>query len=116
MTRKQTTNMSCLIRNLFSELSTRSDTNQAAQHMSTQAGQLFEIFFLEEALYLSTYVANTKAHNSCVVSEQLFCVLIFAYAKDRFYHGMAQIPEFSQIRTKVAMASCISNLMGASVA
>ena len=37
------------------------------------------------------YVAKTQALISCVVTAQLICVFVFAYAKVRFSHDAAQI-------------------------
>ena len=37
------------------------------------------------------YVAKTKALISCTVTTQLICALVFAYAKSRFSHDVAQI-------------------------
>ena len=39
----------------------------------------------------SIYVAKTKALNSYVVSAQLICAFVFAYAKSRFSHDVAQV-------------------------
>ena len=37
------------------------------------------------------YVAKTRALISCVVTAQLICVFVFAYAKTRFSHDAAHI-------------------------
>ena len=37
------------------------------------------------------YVAKTKALISSAVTPQLICAFVFAYAKDRFSHGTAQM-------------------------
>ena len=37
------------------------------------------------------YVAKTRALISCVVTAQLICVFVFAYAKNRFSHDAAHI-------------------------
>ena len=39
----------------------------------------------------SIYVAKTKALISCAVTVQLICVFVFAYAKSRFSHDVAQL-------------------------
>ena len=58
---------------------TRSDTNQAVQQ---QKFWIFEV----EGLY---YVAKTKA----LITVQLICVFIFAYAKSRFSHDTAHLKQ-----------------------
>ena len=37
------------------------------------------------------HVAKTKALISCAVTTQLICVFVFAYAKSRFSHEVAQV-------------------------
>ena len=37
------------------------------------------------------YVVKTKGLISCVVTAQLSCAFVFAYAKSRFSHDAAQI-------------------------
>ena len=36
------------------------------------------------------YEAKTKALISCVATAQLICAFVFAYAKSRFFHDVAQ--------------------------
>ena len=40
---------------------------------------------------LEGYVSKTKALICCVVTMQLICVFVFAYAKNRFSHDAAQL-------------------------
>ena len=37
------------------------------------------------------YAVKTKALISCAVTAQLICVFVFAYAKSRFSHDVAQM-------------------------
>ena len=39
------------------------------------------------------YVAKTKALISFAVTAKLICVFVFAYAKSRFSHDTAHVPE-----------------------
>ena len=43
------------------------------------------------------YVANTKVLISCMVTAQLFCAFVFAYAKSRFSHDAAHMVAISKI-------------------
>ena len=45
------------------------------------------------------YVAKTKALMSCVVTAQLICAFVFAYAKNRFSHDAAHIIKVLNLRT-----------------
>ena len=55
----------------------------------------------------SIYVAKTKALNSYVVSAQLICAFVFAYAKSRFSYDVAQV---SFPLCKTPMQSLTANL------
>ena len=46
------------------------------------------------------YVAKTKALVRCLVTTQLICVFIFAYAKSRFSHDEAHL-SFSSFYNKI---------------
>ena len=65
----------------------RSDTNRAAKPQKTVRG--LKLLIQEvEGLY---YVAKTKALMiSCLVTTQLICTFVFAYAKSTFSHDAAQ--------------------------
>ena len=78
--------MSSVIENLSLAFLTRSDTNWAVQPQMAR-GLIFQIYE-EEGVY---YVAKIKALISCVVTGQLICIFVFAYAKTRFPHDAAHV-------------------------
>ena len=55
----------------------------------------------------SIYVAKAKALISYVVTTQLICGFVFAYAKSRFSHDPAQIAKHSQC---IKSSSCCSKI------
>ena len=69
-------------------LSSGFPTRQAVQPQKMARGLKFWIKEVEGLYYLN-YVAKTKALIGCVVTAQLICVFVFAYAKSRFSHDEA---------------------------
>ena len=59
-----------------------------------------------EGLYFPIYVAKTKALISCMVTTQLICAFVFAYAKSRFSHNAAHIIFCCHIIAKPTVKLC----------
>ena len=59
-------------------------TNHAVQSQKMTSGLKFLID-------CASYVAKTKALNSCAVIAQLICTFVIAYAKRMFSHAAAHI-------------------------
>ena len=78
--------MSSVIENLSLAFLTRSDTNWAVQPQMAR-GLLFQIYEVEGVYY----VVKMKALISRVVTGQLLCIFVFAYAKIRFPHDTAHV-------------------------
>ena len=79
--------MGCIMRNLSYWALTRSDTNWAVQPQNTTRGLKFGIKE-DEGLY---YIAKTKVLINCIVTGQLICAYVFAYAKSRFPNDAAHM-------------------------
>ena len=58
---------------------------------ATQDGQRLEISYIERRGIYTIYLVKTKALISFAVTAKLVCVLVFAFAKNRFSHGAADI-------------------------
>ena len=69
--------------NLSLVFPTRSDTNWAVQPQKMARGLKFRIQKFEGLYHLCR---KKKALISCVVTAQLICVFVFAYAKSRLSH------------------------------
>ena len=62
------------------------------------------------------YVGKTKALISCAVTVQLFCAIVFAYAKSRFYHDAVHISiDVCLLTTLYYMFDGSMSLVGCSV-
>ena len=65
---------------------TRSATNRAVLSQKMARGLKFRIYEVEELYYPCS---ENKGADRCVVTVQLICVFVFAYAKKRFSHNEA---------------------------
>ena len=74
------------MRKLSSGFLTSSDTNLAIQAQKMARGVKFQIKEKEE---LYSGCSKTKALIICMVTPQLNCAFVFAYAKSRFSHDFA---------------------------
>ena len=68
------------------KVSDQADTNLAVQKQKMARGLKFR-----EERDCTIYLAKTKTLISCVATAQLICAFVFAYAKNRFSHGVAHI-------------------------
>ena len=75
--------------NLYSGFQIRSDTKRSVQPQKIPRGLKFQIYEEEGLYYLCS--ENTKALISCVVSTQLTCFFVFAYAKSRLFNDVARL-------------------------
>ena len=90
-------NMSCVMTKPVFWFQTRSDTNRTVQPQSMVSGSKFWILDLNKKVHCTIYVAKIKALISFVVTEQLICGFVLAYAKSWFSHDMAHKGLFSEI-------------------
>ena len=74
--------------NLSSGFPTTSNTHRAVQPQKMARGLTCEIQKVEGC---TIYVAKTKA--LIIAPVQLICAFVFAYAKSRFSHDVAQITD-----------------------
>ena len=81
------------IRPLRNEPSQDKTRLQGFQSGPTQTRLYSHRRWLEALNDCTIYVAKTKALISCAVTVQLICAFVFAYAKSRFSHYVAQIDQ-----------------------
>ena len=58
---------------------------------TTEDGLRLEIFWFRQQWDCIIYVVKAKVLISCMVTAQLICAYVFAYAKSGFSHDMSQI-------------------------
>ena len=78
-----------LVRKPSSGFPTSSDTNRAVQTQKMARGLKFLIQVVEGLYFM---IAKAKVLISCVVTAELICIFVFAYAKSRFSHNEAHMP------------------------
>ena len=71
----------------------RSDTNQPVQSQKKARGSKFWILKVKE-LYLTNYVAKTKALISFAVTAKQICTFVFVKAKIRYSHEQIKCAAF----------------------
>ena len=67
---------------------TRSDTNRVVQSQKMARGFIIRV---KKVKGLYSLYSKIKVLITCEVTVQLICAFVFAYAKDRYSHNVAQI-------------------------